>query len=47
MSHLYVVFNEACRFDSSLYIKTDVHLHLSLLVCQLDDWHLKEQKLKV
>lgn len=42
--HLYVVFNEARRLDSSLHVETDVHLHLGLLVCQLDDWHLKAGK---
>lgn len=42
--HLYVVFNEARRLDTSLHVETDVHLHLGLLVCQLDDWHLKAGK---
>lgn len=44
ISHLHIIFNEACRLDSSLHIETDVHLHLSLLVCQLDDWHLRGEK---
>ncbi len=43
-SHLDVIFNEACRLDSSLHVETDVHLHVSLLVCQLDDWHLVEKR---
>ena len=44
VSHLDVVFNEARRLHPSLHIETDVHLHLRFLVCQLDDWHLKEDK---
>lgn len=44
LSHLHVVFNEARRLDASLHIETDVHLNLSLLVCQLDDWHLIKYK---
>lgn len=42
-SHLHVAFNEACSLDSSLYVKTDVHLDVSPLVGQLDDWHLKDE----
>ena len=38
--YLKITFNELCCFNSSLHIKADVHLHLSFMVCKLDDWHL-------
>ena len=41
VSHLNIVFDEACGLDARLHIKADVHLDLCLLVCQLDDWHLR------
>lgn len=44
-SHLHVAFNEACSLDSSLYVKADVHLDISPLVGQLDDWHLKDEEM--
>lgn len=44
ISHLNVIFNEACCLHTSLHIETDVHLHLRFLVSQLDDWHLKREK---
>lgn len=44
MSHLNVIFNEAGCLHTSLYIETDVHLHLCLLVSQLDDWNLNREE---
>lgn len=39
--YLKVTFNELCCFNSSLHIEADVHLHLSFMVCKLDNWHLR------
>lgn len=39
--YLQVTFNELCCFNSSLHVEADVHLHLSFMVCKLNDRHLR------
>lgn len=39
--NLKIAFDELCSFNSSLYVKADVHFHLGFMVRKLDDGHLR------
>ncbi len=43
--YLHIFFDEASSFDARLHVKTYVHFHLGLLICQFDDWYLQNSKI--